>query len=154
MLIADPRAADPNLIARRLLTERFVTAQRKGHPRGSASFDLDAFCEQDHLLISTDGAGFAGVVDVGLAALGRRRRVAASIQSYALAPFIVQATDLICTLPRRLLSRFENSLELYEPPLEIEAFALSMIWHPRNQDDAGHLWLRGQLEAVARNATA
>jgi DNA-binding transcriptional LysR family regulator len=154
LLIGSPETVDPSMIVRGFLGSRFVTAQRKGHPRGSGAIDLDRFCELDHLLVSTDGGGFTGLVDQSLAALGRQRHVAASIQSYALAPFVVEATDLVCTLPARLLSRFTETLDLFDPPLELSPFALSMIWHPRNQEDEGHIWLRGLIAAAVENLKA
>ncbi|MGV7212615.1 LysR family transcriptional regulator [Bradyrhizobium sp. UFLA05-112] len=135
--------------ARTLFEDRFLTAQRKGHPRGCAPLDLEAFCDAEHLLVSADGGGFFGHVDAALATLGRERRVALSIQNYALAPTIVGASDYLCTLPSRFLSRFENTLDFFEPPLELGAAELAAYWHPRFQDDPAHRWLREQLFAAA-----
>jgi DNA-binding transcriptional LysR family regulator len=135
--------------ARTLFEDHFLTAQRKGHPRGCAPLDLEAFCAAEHLLVSADGGGFFGHVDAALAKLGRERRVALSIQNYALAPTIVGTSDYICTLPSRFLARFEGTLDLFEPPLELEAAELAAYWHPRLQDDPAHCWLREQLFAAA-----
>jgi DNA-binding transcriptional LysR family regulator len=153
ILIATPDMIDESFLARVLLSEGFATAQRRDHPRGRAPLDLDSFCALDHLLVSADGGGFNGLVDERLAVLRRKRRVAASVQSYALAPFLLEASDLACTLPRRLLERFGDTLELFEPPLELSRFSLSMIWHRRSNDDQGHRWLREQLVAVAHVRT-
>ena len=144
---AEDAAGD--LIGRRLLDEQFVTAQRSGHPRGTGPLTLDEFCALDHLLISTSGGRFSGTVDEALAALGRRRRVMASIQSYALAPLILAGTNCICTLPRRFLARFSESLDLLAPPLPLATFALNAFWHPRMRDDPGHIWLREQVFRAA-----
>jgi DNA-binding transcriptional LysR family regulator len=135
--------------ARTLFEDHFLTAQRKGHRRGSAPLDLDAFCALEHLLVSADGGGFFGHVDTALAALGRERRVALSIQNYALAPTIIGASDLVCTLPSRFLARFESTLDLFEPPLDLGVAELAAYWHPRVQDDPTHRWLREQLFAAA-----
>lgn len=43
------------LIGRTLFDDKFVTAQRKAHPRGTRPLGLDEFCSLDHLLISTRG---------------------------------------------------------------------------------------------------
>lgn len=144
-----------SLIARTLFVDEFVTAQRIGHPRGSSPPDLDEFCALDHLLISTTGGQFSGMIDRALAAVGRERRVAVSIQSYALAPLVLTGSDCLCTLPRRFLERFTNLLELFEPPLAIEPFQMKLFWHPRMQEDPAHAWLRRQVAAVTaagRNA--
>lgn len=148
---ADRSAGD--LMQRPLIEDEFVTAQRKGHPRGTGALDLDAFCALDHLLVSADGGGFAGAIDEALAALGRSRRVAVSVQSYALAPMIVAASNCICTLPRRFLrcSWFADQLDLTAPPLDLPPVRLVAVWHRRNQEDRGHAWLR---ECLYQAATA
>ena len=112
--------------------------------------NLDAFCGLDHLLISTTGGNFSGVIDSSLATLGRSRKVAVSIQSYALAPVVVAQSDLLCTLPRRFLQKFTDDLDLFQPPLTLQNFQLSAFWHERMKNDPGHTWLREQIFEVAR----
>lgn len=154
LLVGRAAGADPQWISRTLVSDDFVTAQRKGHPRGDGPLDLDVFCAHDHLLISAGGRGLSGVVDEALAAQGRARRVSASIQSYALAPFVIEGSDLLCTLPRRLLAHFVLTLDLFAPPVDLGAFELSSFWHLRSQDDEGHSWLRSQLADTGRMITA
>jgi len=149
ILITGPGGTSGELMQRPLFEDSFLTAQRKGHPRGAGALDLDAFCASDHLLISADGGGFAGLVDDALAALGRTRRVAVSIQTYALAPVILAHSDCICTLPRRFLMRFAHELDLTPPPLALPPARIVALWHPRNQEDAGHAWLRDRLYQAA-----
>lgn len=144
-LLVGGTRTEGDLKSRTLFDEDLLTAQRCNHPRGDGPLDLDAFCAADHLLISADGGGFQGSVDDVLAAMGRRRRVAVSIQSYALAPHVVAQSDLLCTLPRRFLQRFGTSIDLFEPPLDLGRFTLSAFWHARSQDDPGHMWLRNQI---------
>lgn len=136
-------------VGRTLFEDEFVTAQRKGHPRGCSPFDLDEFCAHDHLLVSSEGNPFHGIVDDALSGLDRRRRVAFSIQNYAVAPTIIAASDLLCTLPRRFLERYAGLLDLFVPPLTLKPAEIVALWHPRQHDDAGHTWLRDQvLQAV------
>ncbi len=138
------------LISRTLFDEEFVTAQRRQHPRGNRPFTLDEFCALDHLLISTSGGSFTGMIDQALAALGRERRVSVSVQNYALAPLVLMNSDCICTLPRRFLQRFNTTLDLLDPPLELPRFQMSAFWHQRMSSDAAHTWLREQIFAAAR----
>ena len=133
------------LIGRTLFDEEFVTAQRIGHPRGAARLTLEEFCALDHLLISTSGGQFSGMIDNALAEIGRERAVTVSIQSYALAPLVLAATDCLCTLPRRFLQRFTSVLDLFEPPLPLAPFQMSLFWHPRMRSDPAHVWLRKQI---------
>lgn len=149
ILVTGADRAHGELMQRPLFEDGFLSAQRKGHPRGNGPLDLDRFCALDHLLISADGGGFSGLVDDALAALGRSRRVAVSIQTYALAPVILAHSDCICTLPRRFLFRFANELDLTPPPLDLPPARIVALWHPRNQEDKGHAWLRDCLYKAA-----
>lgn len=144
VLVAGADDEAGQLVKRKLLADDFLTAQRKGHPRGTGPLDLDTFCELDHLIVSTTG-GFAGLIDRALAQEGRTRRVTVSVQSYALAPLILASSDCISTLPRRFLARFARELDFAPPPLDLSRAALAAFWHRRSQDDEGHLWLRQRL---------
>ncbi|WP_207448761.1 LysR family transcriptional regulator [Roseomonas marmotae] len=140
------------LIARPLYQEELVTAQRKGHPRGTGPLTLDAFCALDHLLISTSGGGFGGMIDEALSRTGRERVVSVSIQSYALTPLILTSSDLICTLPRRFLTRFTADLDLFTTPLDLAPFRIFLFSHPRMRSDPAHTWLRQQVHRCAQAA--
>ena len=138
------------LVGQTLFEDEFVTAQRRGHPRGQRDMTLDEFCRLDHLLISTAGGHFSGMIDNALAEIGRERRVSVSIQSYALAPLVLTSSDCICTLPRRFLQRFDQILDLFKPPLSLSTFGMQMIWHPKMRTDPAHKWLRKMVLQVAR----
>lgn len=137
-------------LSKTLFEEKFVVAQRAGHPRGRGPLTLDEYCALDHILISAEGGGFSGLVDDTLAISNRRRRVTVSVQTYALAPLVVANSDCLCTLPHRFLARYAAAIEIMEPPFALDAVGLTAFWHPRHQEDEGHAWLRGQLFAAAR----
>lgn len=147
--VGDSALAHDGWLKRTLFKDRFLTAQRKGHPRGCKALDLEAFCVAEHLLVSADGSGFFGHIDAALAETGRTRRVALSIQNYAVAPIIIASSDYLCTLPSRFLRQFEDSLDLFDPPLALASAEIDAYWHPRFQDDLPHRWLREQLFAAA-----
>ncbi len=139
------------LIATTLFEDEFVTAQRIGHPRGNQPITLDDFCSLDHLLISTRGGQFEGMIDAALAEVGRERSVSVSIQSYALAPLVLSNSDCICTLPSRFLERFKTVLEIYAPPIVLSPFQMTLFWHQRMRTDSAHTWLRKQvMQATSR----
>jgi DNA-binding transcriptional LysR family regulator len=149
MLITSDHTIPPGMSSHKLFTEHFVMAQRKGHPRGTAPLDLDAYCGLRHLLVSLSGGGFTGVMDEALAKLGRERTVALSVQQFTLAPAILQSTDYVSTLPSRCVGCFADRLDAFELPFASPQFALLLAWHPRNDSDPGNQWLRGHLLEVA-----
>lgn len=48
-------------------------------------------------------------------------------------------------LPRRMLQRFAQTLDIFEPPLPLQPIVISMYWHPKNSHDPANVWLRAQL---------
>lgn len=150
LLITVPDGLPGDLMQRPLWEDGFRTAQRKGHPRGTGPLDLDSFCALDHVLVSTLGGRFAGMVDDALLELGRSRNVVYSVQNYSHVPLVLSATDAVCTLPSRFMSQYADRLDLFEPPLGLAALRLALAWHPRNHKDAGHQWLRRQIYLSAQ----
>jgi DNA-binding transcriptional LysR family regulator len=153
LLIGLPSLLDrePALIRRILIKDRFVVVQRRGHPRGRGPMELDTFCRLDHVVLSEAGGGFTGPVDAYLARLGRSRRVAVSVQGFLLTLGIVARSDLIATLPRRLLQPFEQAVEIFEAPFGPPVIDYGAAWHARMQEDPIHKWLREILMAAFRD---
>ena len=151
VLFGARHAIPPSMKTVRLLHERFIMAQRKGHPRGTAALDMDSYCALEHMLVSTSGGSFHGFIDEHLDRLGRQRRVAISVQQFILVAEVLQATDYVSTLPGRLVTRHADKLDGFELPFEVSGYTLFMAWHPRLHADPGHVWLR---ELVLRSLEA
>ncbi|MFN3260115.1 MAG: LysR family transcriptional regulator [Pikeienuella sp.] len=147
-VLAAPPA--PDAVGRPLYRETFLMAQRSGHPRGEGPPDLEGFCALPHLLVSTEGGGFRGAADAALERLGRARRVVASVPSFLLAPQLLAGSDLVCLLPRRFAEALGPGFSLFEPPLALPDFPLSLFWHPRRQADPAHAWFRRLAVSVVR----
>ena len=97
------------------LKTRLPPPSAKGIPRGTGPLDLGQYCALSHLVVSSRGDPFTGFVDQTLAGLGYQRNVVMSTQSYAMAPPLVAGTDLICTLPGRMLQQFATTLDIFRP---------------------------------------
>lgn len=149
----DPRGT--TLPAQRLLTDSFACLVRRGHPRVGKKLTLSRFLALPHLLISPQGAG-PGVVDTALAERGLSRTIALRVQSFVLAPLVVERSDLVVTAPRRIAELFADThaLDLHPTPLPISSFELHLVWHPRLQSDPAHTWLRAQVLAAAQRRVA
>src|SRR5436305_14500384 len=145
LLIGSERMVPTDMRTRRLVEERYLMAQRKGHPRGKKRLDLKTYCSLSHVLVSTSGGSFRGDIDEQLEKVGRRRNVVLSIHQFILAPMFLRITDYVATLPARFVDRFTDDLDTFELPFKARGFTLSAAWHPRNQADPAHIWLREQL---------
>ncbi|MGN7950351.1 LysR substrate-binding domain-containing protein [Microbacterium sp. 22215] len=73
-------------------------------------------------------------------------------QSFVMAPFMLPGTKMYTILQRRLASLLmaEAHFKMLEPPVPIAAIHELMLWSPRRGADAGHAWLREQLQESAR----
>ncbi|MCW1838577.1 LysR family transcriptional regulator [Prosthecomicrobium hirschii] len=149
VLITPGKWIESDWQTRPILEERFVCVTRDDHPAARRPLDLDTFCALDHLLVSPVGGGFSGVVDDALAAIGRSRRVTVSIQDFLVAPPLLACTDLIATVPSRVLHAFGPGFAALEPPIDLAGFTAVAAWHPRTHRDPAQQWLREQIADVA-----
>jgi len=138
--------------ARPLFSDRLVGVCRAGHPALARGIDVIRFCTLPHIAIEPGEGGsmYNDLVDRALRHHDRRRTIALTKPSFLGVPFVVAQSDLIATLPERVARRFRDlvPIELFELPLEIPAFDVSMIWHDRTHHDAMHKWLRGVIARV------
>jgi DNA-binding transcriptional LysR family regulator len=148
LVLSTTSLVDPGWKIHKVLQERFVTVMRRDHPAASKPMGLDEFCALDHLLVSPQAGGFVGAVDNVLQALGRSRKVVMSVQNFLVVPHILQATDMVATLPWRLSQGFPDSLCVIEPPIDIPRFTVCTAWHPRSQSDPLNQWVRDAISQI------
>ena len=154
-IVVAPRSMLPDdLRARPLITDRFVVVMRKDHPFSKRVMTVDDFCAFEHVYISPLGGDFSGEVDTALAAIGRSRRVVASIPSVLVATRVLENSDFVGVFSEALARREGNLLKRFPMPVDIGNLQLVMAWHERTHVDPAHQWLRERLvramERVAR----
>lgn len=148
LALMTPSTAPPALRARRLFHERYVTIARRRHPRVKGKLTLDEFVALDHVVTSPRGGGFGGPVDAALGKLGLERRIPISAASFLFVPELVACSDLIATVPERLVRGRAERLQVLEPPLPVEGFAIGLVWHERAQRHPAHRWVRDRLRQL------
>ncbi|MBH8552880.1 LysR family transcriptional regulator [Nostocaceae cyanobacterium CENA357] len=142
-------ASKPRLQTQTLFTDHYVCGMRKGHPLAKRKLTLDQFVRADHLLITLTGEP-TGFVDRILREQGLQRRIALTVNQFALAPAILADSNLIAAINYRSVkhSPFAKSLHLAELPLDHDPIHVRMMWHDRKQRDAAHGWLRLLISEV------
>lgn len=131
-----------------LYEESYAVVMRRGHPLGAAGFDLNAYLGAEHLVVSPKG-DLSGIVDAELEKQGKTRSVAVSVPQFLPALSIVASTELIATLPLRLVeSQAERyQLAIAQPPVDIRKFTVSALLHERNANNPLHAWVISALQA-------
>jgi DNA-binding transcriptional LysR family regulator len=83
--------------------------------------------------------------------MGLSRRVQLKTPYFASAAWIIENSDLILTLPKRLAHRVVkiSQTRLLRPPIELVAFRYIQVWHPRMDGDPAHQWLRRLMATVS-----
>jgi DNA-binding transcriptional LysR family regulator len=137
--------------AEHVLNAKWVVVMRPNHPLAKQQLTLDNFLTADHLLVSVTG-DVTGPTDQALANLGLKRRVAMSVNQFHNAITLLKETDLIAVAPSLVMEKeiFSGELAVFETPVEIVTSPLSVMWHKRQDQDAGLQWLRGLVVKFIR----
>jgi hypothetical protein len=72
-------------------------------------------------------------------------------QSFVVAPFLLPGTRMFTIIQRRLAAMLmpEAHFKLLTCPVALPTIHELMIWSPRRETDAGHAWLRAELQRTA-----
>jgi LysR family nod box-dependent transcriptional activator len=141
-----------DLAGTRLWEDRWVCCVWDGNARVGEQMTFEDFTSLGHIIYSMGGGGQpVALPDLALNRLGVPRRIEFSVESFLLAPFLLQGTDLVALVPARAEAflRRTGAIRLLEPPVHLPIFVETLWWHPRSSADPGHAWLRARIEDVA-----
>ncbi len=128
-------------------TDEMALVVRSGHPLAASALTIEKFADAIHIVVSRRGL-LRGPVDAVLEARGLRRRVAAALPSFAAALAIVESSDTVCVLPRRLGVPAGRPLAPLPLPFPLRSVPAVVSWHRRHDGDPAHRWLRGIVADV------
>jgi DNA-binding transcriptional LysR family regulator len=113
---------------------------------------LEDYLALDHILVSFRG-GFWGMVDKALKRRRLKRRVVASVPMFMTAMTTVAQSNLAATIPSRLAAMHgkQFGLAVFDAPLKIDPFTISMVRHARSASDLGLDWLAGRIFQVGQS---
>ncbi len=134
-----------------LFEDSWICAVWSGHPHSDERFTLEEFLALPHLSFRLAGPDHGSVAESYLAEMGCERRIVASTESFATAPFLLRETTLVSLVPRRLGERLRQAadIRLIDPPFDVPPLHEKLIWSPRYTASAAHAWLRARLTEVA-----
>ncbi|NUP10152.1 MAG: LysR family transcriptional regulator [Polyangiaceae bacterium] len=140
----------PEIRSQVLLRDRFVGVVRKGHPLASGRVTAKRFAAHDHVVVARR-ARLEGPIDVALERAGLSRRIVASVTSFHAALFIAARSDLVVSVPGVVARHAAETLPVvpFAVPFELPAVPISQAWHPREDVDPVHRWLRKEVKRAA-----
>jgi LysR family transcriptional regulator, nod-box dependent transcriptional activator len=134
-----------------LFEDSWVCAVWSGHAHPRERFTIEEFVALPHLSFRVSGPDHASVAENYFVERGCERRIVASTESFAMAPFLLRGTPLVTLVPRRLGERLQQAadIRLIEPPFAVPPLREKLIWSPRFTASAAHAWLRARIAEVA-----
>lgn len=142
-LVAGNRDVGPGVYQKRIFQDDFVCMVRKDNAAIGERLTLDTYLHLSHALFSPRERGDR-LVGKALGGMGAARKVALRVPHILVIPKVVETTDLLVTLPRRMAASFESQerFRLLPPPFSIPPLTLMLYWHERFNADPANRWLR------------
>jgi DNA-binding transcriptional LysR family regulator len=141
------QTTSPELRSQALFRDRLVGVVRTGHPLCKGRITPSRYAAGKHILVSREGHD-AGPVDASLLLLGLKREIATIVSGFSTAVALARATDLIASVPERHTESLRAGMHRFVLPVSTPEFTVSMLWHPRQNADAAHRWLRTHVRDV------
>ncbi|WP_462163678.1 LysR family transcriptional regulator [Pseudoalteromonas xiamenensis] len=153
LVCGTPMVVDTVLRSEFLFNPRYVCVMRPEHPLATPSLSLDAFLSADHVLVSMSG-DTTGLTDVALLQMGLQRRVAMTVNHFSAVAPLVKSSDLISVVPSMAVDReiFNGELAVYETPVNMQYNQIGMLWHKRQDNDQGLIWLRRLIGDIVKES--
>jgi DNA-binding transcriptional LysR family regulator len=131
-----------------LFAAESVCIARRGHPAFARKLTAARFLAHAHLHVSPWGE--AGFIDEMLSRQRTARRIALTVGHFLVVPAILEQTDLIAVIPRRLALPMAKryGLALRPSPFDLGVAQIAQVWHRRFDSDAGLTWMREQVVAA------
>lgn len=134
-----------DIFQRRLFEQRYVCLFRKGHLLDRPEFDGEVFAHAEHIVVDS-GRGHL-MVNGMVERLFGRRSVKLRLPHFVALPRILQATDLVATVPEKIAACLAAPFDLryVAPRPELPSFQINLFWHAKFQHDPGSRWLRNLI---------
>lgn len=141
------------IFQRRLVLSQYVCAFRKGHALDKGTVTLEDYSAADHLVVVAASTGHM-MIDRDLEQMNVRRNVKLRIPHFAGVGHILSETDLIATLPGRLVNRCIVPFNLaWAPvPVRLKPIPLNVFWSAKYHRDPANQWLREMMFKTFRES--
>lgn len=132
-----------------LRQDRLVVLAREGHPLASQTLTMKEYLSAQHVLVSSRTEG-PGIEDFELSRLGVQRSIRLRCQHYYAACRVVEATDLLLTMPEtyaKIISE-RAKIIIMNPPANLPSLDVHLYWHKAYDKEPALIWFREQLNAI------
>lgn len=136
------KATGPEVRAQALFRDRFIGVVRMGHPLTKGKMTPSRYAAGRHVLVSRRGLDH-GPIDEALKPFGLKREIVTIVGGFSAAVALARASDLIASVPERHTESLRAGMHGFPLPIPALEVTVSLLWHPRQDGDPAHRWLRG-----------
>jgi DNA-binding transcriptional LysR family regulator len=137
----------PEVRVQALFRDRLIGVVQMGHPLSRGRMTPARYAAGRHICISRKGLE-RGPVDEALEKLGLERNIVTIVGGFSTALALARASDLIASVPERHTGNLHAGMHRFAIPVAVPEFTVSMLWHPRQDADPAHRWLRGCVRDI------
>ena len=148
------RDAGPEMRLQALYRDRFVGVVRAGHPLLDGPVTPQRYVAFGHVVASRRGRA-QGPVDAALASLGLQRNIQVMVPGFPAALGIARDSDLVALVPKSFLrgstaagTQGAAGVQTFALPVETPTITISQMWHPSQDADPAHRWLRALTREI------
>ncbi len=136
------KTTGPEVRAQALFRDRFIGVVRLGHVLSKGKITPSRYAAGRHISVSRRGLD-KGPIDDALDPFGLAREIVTIVGGFSTALALARASDLIASVPERHTGNLRAGMHSFALPISIPEITVSLLWHPRQDADPAHRWLRG-----------
>lgn len=112
---------------------------------------IDEFKDLTHVGYSTDPRILFSPEIKSMSDQGINIRYNVLTSDYLLLPFLLEGTNAIAIVQKRLANRLSNiiNIRIVELPMDLPELDLMLYWHPSFDRDPSHSWLRDKIVEIS-----
>lgn len=152
-LVIEPTAimGEASLPSQPLFTDRWLCCVWEGNNKVGEELSLQTYLQLGHVSYSMTAGLPATIVDTYLAQTAPPRRVEFIVESFLLAPALLEGTDLITLVLDKAvpLLRRTAAIRVLEPPLPLPPIIQRLWWSPHRTTDPALAWVRAKIGEIA-----
>lgn len=138
------KTTGPEVRTRALFTDRFIGVVRMGHALSQGEMTPSRYAAGRHICVSRRGLD-KGPIDEALKPFGLEREIATIVAGFSTALALARTSDLIASVPERQTGNLRAGMHGFALPVPAPEITISLLWHPRQDADPAHRWLRGLI---------
>lgn len=139
----------PGLCSQTLLEDDLLCVMDRRHLPADGVIDIDTYAARRHVY-PTPWTSDDNMIDGWLRRHGKQRQIVARTNSYRAALQLLEGSDCVLALPRRVVALLgtDDWLGQCELPTALHSFSMEMIWTEQADRDEANGWLREQVVRV------